>query len=45
VMFGVQTINFVTQRGAVYFVHPAPPVAAQLGTICRGRQFCQTTNV
>jgi hypothetical protein len=31
VMFGVQTIELIAQRGNLYFVHPAPPMATQFG--------------
>jgi len=40
VMFGVQTIKLVAQRGNLYFVHPAPPMANQFGRSAENRHFC-----
>jgi hypothetical protein len=42
VMFGVQTMNLVAQRGTLYFVHQAPPVAAQFGLSAEVANFHNT---
>ncbi|MFZ0339103.1 MAG: hypothetical protein WAL45_13800 [Terracidiphilus sp.] len=41
-MFGVQTIKLIAQRGNLYFVHQAPPMATQLGRSAETAIFLRT---
>jgi hypothetical protein len=41
-MFGVQAIKLIAQRGTLYFVHQAPPVATQFGLSAEFANFLRT---
>jgi hypothetical protein len=42
-MFGVQAIKLTAQRGTLYFVHQAPPVATQFGLSAETANFLRTS--